>query len=189
MDRRIKKTKESVRTAYLNLLKEKPAEKITISEIARNANIDRKTFYLHYSSVNDLVNSIFQEGFDDFYEYIGEQGIHENPFNAEIILEGINHLVSHQLSFYQEISKNSNSDFFWSRIRELLSNEIQNHYREKIQTYKCLKVDAEFFSSAIIGAYSSWLRGECSLTIEELKEHVSDILGHGMQIIHKAKGN
>ena len=48
MDRRVEKTRKSIREAYFDLLMRDGKRKITIAEIARNANIDRKTFYLLY---------------------------------------------------------------------------------------------------------------------------------------------
>ena len=50
-DRRVLRTKKAIQNAYLDLLKKKGTEKITISDIAREADIDRKTFYLHLSAL------------------------------------------------------------------------------------------------------------------------------------------
>lgn len=35
--------------------------KITIASVAREADIDRKTFYLHYRSVSDLVDEVIRD--------------------------------------------------------------------------------------------------------------------------------
>ena len=60
-DRRITKTRKSIQNAYLNLLRQKGTEKITISDIAREADIDRKTFYLHYDSTEDIIREYAEE--------------------------------------------------------------------------------------------------------------------------------
>ena len=60
-DRRITKTRKAIQNAYLNLLKQKGTEKITISDIAREADIDRKTFYLHYDSTEDIIRDYAEE--------------------------------------------------------------------------------------------------------------------------------
>lgn len=46
-DRRVEKTKQAMRHAFVELLKRKPYNAITISELTREADIDRRTFYLH----------------------------------------------------------------------------------------------------------------------------------------------
>ena len=60
-DRRVSKTKRSIQNAYLDLLRQKGTEKITISDIAREADIDRKTFYLHYDSTEDIIREYAEE--------------------------------------------------------------------------------------------------------------------------------
>ena len=50
MDRRITKTKEAIQNAFFQLIEENQTTKITITKIAKTANIDRKTFYTHKNS-------------------------------------------------------------------------------------------------------------------------------------------
>ena len=64
MDRRIAKTRKAIQNAYFSLLAE-DTTRITIAEIARRANIDRKTFYLHYESVDDIVKKTCIEKLQD----------------------------------------------------------------------------------------------------------------------------
>ena len=44
-DRRVQRTKKSIRNAFLQLLAEKELEKISVKEIADSADVDRKTVY------------------------------------------------------------------------------------------------------------------------------------------------
>ena len=48
-DRRVRYTKQAIRDGFLRLLAEKPIEKISVTEICREADINRGTFYAHYS--------------------------------------------------------------------------------------------------------------------------------------------
>ena len=63
-DRRVVRTRKAIRQAFLTLMQETEYQKITITGIAREADIDRKTFYLHYQSVEDLANEIVQDEAD-----------------------------------------------------------------------------------------------------------------------------
>lgn len=60
-DRRVVRTRAAIDRAFRDLLATTPYEKITVSAIARRANINRKTFYLHYSSVDDLLVHIIEK--------------------------------------------------------------------------------------------------------------------------------
>lgn len=55
--------------ALLALLKKKPFESITVSELCIEAKVHRSTFYLHYENINDLLEETIQYLFDDFLSY------------------------------------------------------------------------------------------------------------------------
>jgi AcrR family transcriptional regulator len=55
MDRRVMRTQQSLRDALIELMLEKPYEKITIQEIIDRANVGRATFYNHYLDKDDLL--------------------------------------------------------------------------------------------------------------------------------------
>lgn len=64
VDRRVVRTRKAIRKAFMRLIQETDYQKITITAIAREADIDRKTFYLHYRSVEDLTDEIIQDEAD-----------------------------------------------------------------------------------------------------------------------------
>lgn len=58
IDRRKRKTQAAIETALIDLLHEKPLENISISELAERADVNRKTFYNNYASVEDVLRGI-----------------------------------------------------------------------------------------------------------------------------------
>lgn len=60
-DRRVKYTKQAIRDGFLRLIAKKPIEKITVTEICREADINRGTFYAHYSDPYELKRSVENE--------------------------------------------------------------------------------------------------------------------------------
>ncbi len=61
MDLREKKTKRSIRSAFLQLRARKPLERITVKELCTLAEISKATFYLHYHDLYDLSDRLQQE--------------------------------------------------------------------------------------------------------------------------------
>lgn len=53
-DRRAIRTHRAIQDAYRTLVIREGLDKVTISAVAREADIDRKTFYLHYSSLDKV---------------------------------------------------------------------------------------------------------------------------------------
>lgn len=58
MDIRIKRTKKMLEDALFELMKEKPVEKITPTELCKHATVNRNTFYSHYGSVTQLYETV-----------------------------------------------------------------------------------------------------------------------------------
>lgn len=52
------KTDEKIQKAVMSLLKRKAFEKILITDIVKEASIDRSTFYEHYQDINQLMITI-----------------------------------------------------------------------------------------------------------------------------------
>lgn len=66
-DRRVLRTKKQLKNALLRLLKEKPMDKITTSELCTEAGINRNTFYTHYKNPNELLTSIEEQFFHNLF--------------------------------------------------------------------------------------------------------------------------
>ena len=60
-DRRTIMTKEIVKDAFLELLRDTPYEKITVTALCRQAGITRATFYLHYDNIDDVLNELLDD--------------------------------------------------------------------------------------------------------------------------------
>jgi AcrR family transcriptional regulator len=64
-DRRVKYTKMALKQSLLELMKNQPIEKITVKDICEGADINRGTFYTHYSDPYGLLESIENELFNE----------------------------------------------------------------------------------------------------------------------------
>ena len=60
-DLRVRRTLKAIRKAFYELVLEKSYSDISITELTERAEINRKTFYLHYSSLDDLIHEVEQE--------------------------------------------------------------------------------------------------------------------------------
>ena len=70
-DRRTQYTRAVLQKSLLELLKERPIERITVKEICEKADINRSTFYVHYASPMDLLASSKTQ----LYEKIKEEKV------------------------------------------------------------------------------------------------------------------
>lgn len=65
VDTRVKYTKSVLQKALLDILKEKNIDKVSVKELCEEAGINRGTFYLHYSTPNDVLLEIERSFMND----------------------------------------------------------------------------------------------------------------------------
>ncbi len=87
-DLRVKKTKRAIMAAFDQLLMEKKLDKISVTELAEKAEINKGTFYLHYTDIYALYQEALQIHMSElvdkipFFDYI----INDPKKFAEIFL-------------------------------------------------------------------------------------------------------
>ena len=66
-DLRVKKSKQAIKEAFIELVEIKGFDKVSVCDIATKANINRNTFYLHYEDKEDLIRKILSESVGKVY--------------------------------------------------------------------------------------------------------------------------
>ena len=77
MDRRVRKTKSQLRAGLAQLMREKSIREITVKELVDKVDINRSTFYLHYSDIPGMLKEIE----DEILEEMG-RAIQEHPIEG-----------------------------------------------------------------------------------------------------------
>ena len=76
------RSRRMLQSALLDLLKEKPYAKVTVSNIVEHADLARSTFYAHFDTKEDLLESILDKILNQFFEYLYERDV-LNPSHQE----------------------------------------------------------------------------------------------------------
>lgn len=178
LDRRQIKTKKAIIGAFIQLLQEKNISKITITELAKIANIDRKTFYLHYQSISDLYNDLGNTAVDLIKEEIIEYS--SGNGSAYTFFVSINDIISEKIDLFKSIVKNNDFTDFVFSIKEILSTELISLYgKEDSPANERFKLTAEFVASGTISMYLRWLRGDSDITMDELALLAAEMITGG----------
>lgn len=78
-DRRIKRSRNLIKTAFYELAEEKEISKITVKDICDRADINRCTFYAHYENIDIFLDSLEQEYAEKFLEAFSLYHYDQNP--------------------------------------------------------------------------------------------------------------
>jgi len=147
-DLRVIKTKERIEEALLSLLKTKPLEKITVTELARTAMINKGTFYLHYLDIFDLYRQIFLKWLEKPFR---DATFFPDFFDApEHFLDELGKALMAGLPKVHSIRQSDEQDaMFFSDVRVLLCRKVYETGRIRKSVENDIKLDAVF--SALLG--------------------------------------
>jgi AcrR family transcriptional regulator len=77
------RSRKLIKQAYVDLIKEKNIDNITVMDIVTRADINRGTFYSHYKNVTEVSDQIINEILTTLFEFLDEfkeTRMVENPF-------------------------------------------------------------------------------------------------------------
>ena len=77
VDRRIRKTKTQLKNGLAKLMAEKSINEISVKELVELVDINRSTFYLHYSDIYNLLEEIEEEMLSEI-----KQSIEQHPMGV-----------------------------------------------------------------------------------------------------------
>ncbi len=173
-DKRIIKTKKAVRTALIELMSKKDLVDITVSELAKKANINRKTFYSHYPNVQAVFEDIEDEMIYDLKTLITQQKAENYSLPSNALLTFCKQMNS-DFSFYHRLSM-LNSSTLIEKHKCLLIDMI---LRESLKNIKCSEekkvLIMEFVAGGLLSMSTKWFKSDMNLSFEEMLQIASDI--------------
>lgn len=92
-DLRVIKTKRAITGTLIELLRTKSIGKITVTELAQKAEINKGTFYLHYEDIYDLYQEALQghlEEIVDKLEFLNLFAVDPDRFARELVAIAVN---------------------------------------------------------------------------------------------------
>jgi len=185
-DRRVQRSRQALRNALLELIKDKKYDSISVEEITQRANLGRATFYLHYKDKEDLLVDEFNERVNERAQIISDipfsswlpniENVDQNSeFNpAPPLLMVFQHVANHA-DLYRILLKNEKSDRIFERIRKIILRAINEFMETKVKNDPIpilfeVPIDllAAYFSGALLSCVDWWFEQELSYSPEEM---------------------
>lgn len=184
MDIRSQRTKQVISESFLELLKEKPATRITVTEICSMASINRATFYKHYLDVADLQASLENEILSDFASFLHSCGFSDNVKYKTVLIEMLTYLRQYGSRFYLLCSGNAGSELP-AKAFQLINDFAFPIMRQKLPAgeEEKAKLLYRFLTHGCGALLVSWLRGEAKLSVEELAAFIMRISSAAVQSV------
>jgi AcrR family transcriptional regulator len=132
MDRRQRKTREAIFSAFIDLLAKKEFGQITVGEIIEQADVGRATFYAHFETKDYLLKELCEELFCHIFDSMGgENHTHRHIFDCEapdsVFLHLFQHLQRNDNNILVLLSCRNNDlflQYFKSNLHHLVESQL-----------------------------------------------------------------
>lgn len=183
-DLRVVRTRKLIRNAFMDMVGEVGVARITVKDLTERAGINRKTFYLHFESIETLYDSVMNEVMNDFFD------------NYETTADQPKDLDGHAQRFFLFLVEQTPT------IEKLICSpgpyDFGNHiYREQMMRYKSagqdpfawMDADAEelvlnFIRTTALDFYREWVRRGKRVDPQEAAALLGAITCHGARPAH-----
>lgn len=182
MDRRIIKSRRLMREALVSLMNEKSYDSITVKEITDRADLNRATFYLHFSDKDDL---LFQANEDILYKVL--DGIEQ--YNIEFFTGYTGIPDPKVLLFFKRIAENSNffkvmltkaniecTNRLQSFIYRWIYDNLSSISKNKGNPLIAIETISRYHSAALVGLLTWWLQNNMPYEAEEMVIQLSKLV-------------
>jgi AcrR family transcriptional regulator len=181
-DRRIRRTRQLLRQASIDVMREKGFRATSIQEIAERANVSRGTFYAHFVDKYALLESLLREEFQNLISPL--------PPVSQWNKKNLHLLIQLVLENFRDVQRQCHPlgaiDPFIERIFQeelagLLLMWLKHKRREEVRGTVPMKIIAQTMSWAILGAALQWSQEPATMSSERMAEHVLLTLMEGVE--------
>lgn len=181
-DLRVQRTKKVLKETFKDMLLKISFEQITVKELCERAMINRRTFYLHYDSVDGIMADVLEEMSQEFLEYTDGYDHFANP--DRIVKDYFEFTNSNPL--YEKLNNNSDLDY----IREQLNNKVVSNVTYHFDSVKYLdKFNFDmariYLNSTTVAMYRYWSLNGKKVPMEDAIKICSKLIKDGIKFITK----
>ena len=157
-DRRVRRTKSLLMQGLIQLMETKDVKDISVKELADLADINRGTFYLHYSDVYDMLSQIEDQLFMEFYEIIDRTLTPDSVLSSPrtTLYEIFTFLERHK-EMARAMTGPHGDLAFVNRMKNLVKEHLDSIWAAGQASGNNRYAEA-FVVSGCVGVFETWLR-------------------------------
>lgn len=182
IDRRVLRTRKAIEEAFEHLIIDNDYDKITVSAIAKEANINRKTFYLHYQSVDDVLDSMASNYARDSLERLTNEGFFdEEPLNMDHVAQAIGTIYREARLVNPIFMRKLPIDHLIRASKEQWESVVaRERARKGLPPLENVEYYAQFFLGGMLTTYESWYNSGDNTSFQEVAHIVAFSLLRGL---------
>lgn len=186
-DRRVKYTKAALKQSLLELMRERPINKITVTEVCARADINRNTFYAHYLSPFDLLAQIQNELLEEIQASIQRK---LDSQDVTSLLREIFHSIENNGDLCKILFSERGDKEFLRRIVNTARDQSMAEWRRVARGVpdSQLEMFYTFTANGSVGVIEEWVRADMRQSSDELVQFIDQMNRSGLQALCRAAG-
>jgi AcrR family transcriptional regulator len=169
-----------LKDSLMNLLKEKPIASITIKEICELADINRSTFYAHYSDQYELLYSIEEEFIEGMVNTLSQYNFSKEEEALQMTVKILEHIAEHSDICQTLLSENSDIHFQKKGMTITQQFIFKNWLSESKDDRETLEYTNLFVVSGMIHVIKHWLENGKNRTPVEMAQIIHTFINKGL---------
>lgn len=183
LDRRVKRTRQAIKTSFLELAKDKPVDQITVKEVMGRADVNRATFYAHFSNISNLVDA-FEEDVAAAVIQSAERSVASSANPTEVADAIFTAIISDTQIYDWLVSPNSTG-----RAKKLICEYARTHCVVNwTQDSKLDRDDADclfdFLFEGCFGILNRWSVGSSDAESQKAKATLHNLIGATLTVLN-----
>ena len=169
-DLRVRRTIDSIKNVFEQMIYEMDYGKIRVTELCQRAMINKKTFYVYYPTLDDLLAEIQAEYSAEYIERIKDYKLPDelDKVNREFFL-----FSEEKGLAYEKITCAGNESYHY--IRSGMIKKVYTAGRSSSKKYGALPEYQQtmlmnFVNNSVLGIYRQWIEEGKQQTLEEIFE-------------------
>lgn len=157
VDRRVRKTKSQLKSGLAHLMMEKSINEISVKELVETVDINRSTFYLHYSDIYSLLEEMEDELLGEIKQAIELHpvGVEDNTF---IFMEDIYLVLEKNKEVCQALMGDTGDAAFIYKMKRIIRENTMKQLEILFPDIKDdLRYTFSFCLSGCFGIVNQWL--------------------------------
>lgn len=175
LDRRKKYTRMILKESLLEFLQTKQIFSITVKEICERADINRSTFYAHFTDQYDLLKQIEEELIEDMMSFLYAYDIDEEVEVLQMTEKLIEYFATKKTTCLTLLSQNSHSSFE-QKVRDVAEQFIMAKQAQKLDIDNTtMKYISAYIISGSIEVMKVWLENNMVTPPKEIAQLIHNL--------------
>lgn len=187
-DKRVIRTKNAIKTALFRIMEDKDISSITISELSQQAGVNRRTFYMHYRNITDILDEIESELVEALGQLVKRFDVSDFKKSTYDLFVGLNDLITVEFNYYFHLVRVDMRGMLLSRLKSVIKIST-DQLLERVSSYNTAasKVASAFIVGGFFNTYLEWHSSRKEISIETVANLVSGLVETCVDNLHEQR--